>query len=286
MKTTNYAVLARNLFLQHELAGLLQSCRDADIPVILLKGSALLALGLLAGDERMMADVDVLVERNDLAAFRKIIERSGFRRIGTSARDYLKDDADALKQMALDIHTELWHARDREELWNDARPAAIEGVAVSTLSLEGMVLHFIAHAVLHSACLDQRAISDICRLARADGFQWEKLLHKTNRLGMGVLVGPVLRELRTEVDVPQAIVDRVTVPLAQRPWQAFFLQAARRREAAHLMQYVLPALFRPRLAWAAAFPGAEIIVERFGCDSCLNRAKRPFQLLVNALGRG
>jgi hypothetical protein len=148
-----------------------------------------------------------------------------------------------------------------------------------------MVLHFIAHSVLHDACLHERAISDIRRLAAADGFRWEKLVDMANRLGAGILVRPVLMELEKDLGVPQAASDRIRVPLAQRPWLAFFRQAARRRETAHLLQYVLPVLFRPSLAWAAAFPDEEVIIGRFGKDSYLNRARRPFQLLANALSR-
>ena len=278
MSAKDYSLLAGNMLLMHELAAVLRECSDAGIRVILLKGAAMLAAGLAGEDERTMSDIDVLVRPQDLETFIGLITRSGYQRIGDSFRDYSKKPEDPLVLVALDIHTELWHARKSELLWDDARPAEVEGVPALTLSLEGMVLHCISHAILHSACLDERARGDLRRFIRSDLFSWERLKEKSDGLGMGVLVKPVLSEL----GAPGSIIRGLKVESCHKPWYPFFSQAARRRKRSHFFEYLLPVFFRPSLAWAAAFPGKETIVARYGADSIWNRAKRPFQLLRKA----
>lgn len=60
------------------LARLDRSARHAGLPLLAMKGSALLALGLYAPGERPMSDVDLLARTPDLAATDALIQANGY----------------------------------------------------------------------------------------------------------------------------------------------------------------------------------------------------------------
>lgn len=62
------------------LAELDQTAREAGIPLLAMKGSALLTLGLYAPGERPMSDVDLLARPEDLPAAHRVIEALGYER--------------------------------------------------------------------------------------------------------------------------------------------------------------------------------------------------------------
>ncbi|HEV6966177.1 nucleotidyltransferase family protein [Roseateles sp.] len=62
------------------LARLDRSAREAGLPLLAMKGSALLALGLYAPGERPMSDVDLLARPQDLTAADRVIQALGYER--------------------------------------------------------------------------------------------------------------------------------------------------------------------------------------------------------------
>lgn len=280
----NYFVLARNAFLLHELAEVLERCREKKLEVMLLKGAALLALGLAEEHERPMNDIDIFVKKQQLDDFTGVIMDRGFRKLDHSHCDYLRRDADPLRSVALDIHTSFWHTRDTQELWNDAIPVSVEGVKAKALSLEDMLLHCIAHSILHSAHLPGRALADMAAIAATAAFKWDRLAEKTNRYNMGVMAKPVLLELKKHgmTEVPDEAINGIKIGLAHLLFYPLFFQAAARRAPCRVFEYVLPVIFRPRIAFEAFFPEKEIIVARFGKDTKMNRIRRPLRLLADA----
>jgi len=195
---------ARNVRLYSELARVLKALKDADIPVIPLKGSYL--AGVVYGDAalRPMNDIDLMVRQED---FRKTIELLMSREYRAEGK-VRPEDVFAVQQhhppltgrsgIPIEVHWTITqpklnslimpphpalsregrgnnvipqHAAGHhwiaEGIWHRARHGMVANVKVPVLSPEDLIIHLCIHAVQHHRLEGQlRSLFDIARTVR------------------------------------------------------------------------------------------------------------------------
>jgi hypothetical protein len=183
---------ARNMKVYAGLRKVLAAFACEGLPVIVLKGAALAELAYQHIGLRMMADVDLLVEKKSLDKAGAIVERLGFL-ANESYRDkqWYKDHHHHLVpyvspdgSMTIEIH---WHIIERtalmdlpiDQLWACAQSVRIASVPCLALSVEHMLLHVALHLSGPNRFLGQlRSLCDVAELVRRFGHElnWKELL--------------------------------------------------------------------------------------------------------------
>jgi hypothetical protein len=240
---------ARNMKVYAGLKTVLTALTLEGLSVVVLKGAALAELVYRHIGLRTMADVDLLVEKEDLDKAGAIIERLGFlpnedyrnkqwyREHHHHTVPYVSSDG----WMTIEIH---WHILERtalidmpiDQLWARAQSVRIASVPCLALSVEHMLLHVALHLSSPNRFLGQlRGLYDVAELLRRFGHElnWAELLrmaaladaHKylyvvlflvRDALGSAVPV-EVLRQLRREISL---------LPLEERVIKHIGLHAA------------------------------------------------------------
>ena len=153
----------RNASIFEELAALLRMLK---IPVIILKGAALLSsvydgLGL-----RVLGDVDVLVKPEDVSELDKVLSQSGYRpdqeRRSSPVTNYLNSLVYGKNGSPLLLHVH-WHLVNNalpnyiyaekinmDKLWKEANPLKIRHAEALWLAPQHQLLHLSEHAMKHS----------------------------------------------------------------------------------------------------------------------------------------
>ena len=131
---------ARNMRLYHELAQVLTLLNEHNIPVIVLKGAYLAeaVYGNIA--LRTMCDIDLLVQKSDLAGSQQILLE----------HRYLRKNG----RVPIDMHWNLDLSIanlpiDMNEVWERATSDVVAGVNVCILSPEDLLLHLCTHIAFH-----------------------------------------------------------------------------------------------------------------------------------------
>lgn len=152
---------------------------EAGIPVMFLKGNALLALGIYQAGERPMADVDLLVRPGDAQAVAGLLERAGYSAVGASWKHREFERVRGSERVNVDLHTLL-----SERL--AGRPVEITGISFGAErgGLRGYASQaaLMRHVLLHTAGNMGRRwvrgihLQDIARLAtRMTPMDWQEL---------------------------------------------------------------------------------------------------------------
>ena len=157
------ATAMRNLVFLNELDGCLKRLAAAGVAAVVLKGAALAkpVYGSLA--LRPMSDLDILVQRRDMAGARAVVEDLGFHLSGVETHSgVLVEYENALAFtkpgavcVDLDVHWSLldspFYQRElaMEWFWNSARVQPLGGFSAPTLGPEALLLHLCAHLMLH-----------------------------------------------------------------------------------------------------------------------------------------
>lgn len=214
LATAGAAIAASNMWKLSRLGLVLEATERARVPVIVLKGAALLDW-LFALDERPMADVDLFIRPEDRGRFLDALAPDG-RVVTTSAKGLLAGyDAGQFsvdfRGLPLDVHVHLldspWLRRlapiDEAALWMRAVPATIAGRRSLRLSPEDQLLHFAAHVTFHHADWtsdDPHRVEDSRRLIERTPIDWRLLcdLAKEQKIRTAawlLLTSPALAEL-------------------------------------------------------------------------------------------
>jgi hypothetical protein len=237
-----------------------RSARENGVGIMTLKGVALHALGLYAGGERPMADVDLLVHPQDMARAVRLIESLGYRESQTTFKERVFAPLESHCAVALgehsnnDITIEL-HERICERLplhLTDITAAVLPQRPQSGLSgypsraalMTHLLLHTAAEMTVKSVRLIQ--LHDLAlvgrRMTEAD---WEELLHRSCSGGRLWWALPPLR--LTSRYYPLSIPSR-----AQRALQSDCPWILRRNARRPLLSDVSFSHL-----WVDAFPGIE-----------------------------
>jgi Uncharacterised nucleotidyltransferase len=178
------------------------------MPVVLLKGSAFLAAGLLAGQGRLVGDLDILVPRERLAEVEAAILAAGWEWLKTDTYDdqyyrkwmhelppMIHRDRDAM----IDIHHTILPLTARPK--PDAAVMITDSVEIAPglrmLCPEDMVIHATAHLFADGDLSGGlRNLWDIrCLIGEfaEQGDFWVRLAERGERHGLGAEVGRALR---------------------------------------------------------------------------------------------
>jgi len=187
----------RNLRLYHELGHVLGTLRDANIPVIVLKGAHLAEV--VYGDIalRPMVDVDLMARKDDLDRVNKILLGMNYRPLNNFTVEdvckmhkhlprFIKPDS-----LSIEVHWTISNPSypfkvDITGLWKRAQPAAISGVNVMVLSPEDLFLHLCLHASFQHMFSRLRHLFDICKTIQyfRNEIDWEQIQHRARQWGL------------------------------------------------------------------------------------------------------
>ena len=154
-------IALRNLRLYRELHKILAALKEADIPVIVMKGM-FMAQGVY-GDlaSRSMGDIDILVRAEDINRADAWIRQSGYAWVDEKGGwdTYIQKDYHVFYYLSsMRVHLELhWNLNipsspfflNMGELWDRALPTRIAGVDVLTFSPEDLLLTSSLHIAYH-----------------------------------------------------------------------------------------------------------------------------------------
>jgi hypothetical protein len=164
MVNSQFVTVANNLRKLALLGQVVDRAASAGVPLIVLKGAALLDW-VYDTHERSMSDVDILVRPEDCdrlaAAFEVPLPEPVYRRPPPSLSLFPHEPLAELdcdfKGLSLDVHLALftpwWLTRilavDTNGLWERAVPYAVAGRPALRLSPADQVVHLSGHAMLH-----------------------------------------------------------------------------------------------------------------------------------------
>ena len=223
--------------LLNELAVIGAALQDLGQPVLLLKGAAYAATGLLAGRSRIFNDIDLMVAKSVINQAEGGLFRRGWLPTHLNAYDqrYYREWMHELPPVehrtrgtVIDLHHTIvpptsGHIPDAAQLIADARPVQIpySPDLFRVLTPVDMVMHSACHLFFGELQKGLRDLYDLhCLLgefAPADGF-WDALLP---RAGQHQLEYPVLLAIHFSqrvfgTDVPQAVRDESARRLSSR----------------------------------------------------------------------
>jgi hypothetical protein len=197
IRAAETAFVARRLMVDAARARALRLLDDAGIPVMLLKGSALVECVYPPSLWRDMSDVDVLVEADRLAEARAALVACGYRPLGPDPsapeRDLPHHDAkllDAEGIVPVELHRHVLDGAEARkwpiaETWSRARRSR-EGQHVLPSAADLLMhvcLHFIADRHVRSeGALAQ--VRDVAWIAQRDDVDWDLLETVTRRYGV------------------------------------------------------------------------------------------------------
>jgi hypothetical protein len=188
------ANLAHSTMLARELVRISAELSAAGVAMLALKGPTLAALAYGDLASRHFADLDILIREHDLPSAAAILARSGYRprRCGrdTPGVGFFRSTEDEFWRdggAVIDVHWRLVphyfpFATDPDLLWQRAVMVELEGAPVATLAPADLLSFLIAHATKHGWA-NLREICDVAALAARIDFDWDALLHDSERLG-------------------------------------------------------------------------------------------------------
>jgi hypothetical protein len=245
-----------------EAAPLIRSLGDTGIETLLLKGAALILRNYEDAGLRPMADLDVMVRKEQITlAFEKLAA------LGWQSREALEPATLAAAHSApfiregaspLDLHWRLLEdeapAPGEQALWDRATPAELFGVPTRVLGVTDQLLHVLAHGARWSADRSHRWLADASvLLSRAKGeVDWELLAAEARRRRVSLAAQQALDFLRAclNAPVPQEALDRLSAaPVARlEKWE-------------HQARMRPPERRGPRLMWALHYQSYRRLVQ-------------------------
>ncbi len=238
LRSRYYQTTATNTWLLRELASLAGSLVDHGIPVMLLKGAALLLTVYEDMGLRTLGDVDLLVPPEHAATAMGVIQSHGYALevgnneladAGSAGIDpgpiIAFDGQVTLRRQTpphavVDLHWTLVdrppyrHHLPMDLFWRAARPVRLGDAEVVTLSPEATVLHLCAHLALHhpdGRDLGLRWLLDVAEILAHEGGQldWPTVLRLAQASDLVTSLQWVLPLVPPPGRVPMSVLDDV-----------------------------------------------------------------------------
>jgi hypothetical protein len=248
----------RNALLLRQTAAAAAELGRQGVPVMLLKGIHLARFVYAEPALRSMADVDIMVPRDKLAAGEKVFLDQGFGPLprpdieqfcswSNHLAKLYKPDAPVVElHWAIERPTSPFSI-DHDELWKRSRSAQLEGAAIQLLCPEDLLLHLALHGSYHHG-FDRaglKALLDVNAVVAKHGeeLDWRALADRANRWGASGFVYTTLRLAGETLGTP--IPSVVLDALQHRPEDEEVVEVASRF-------VVLPEVQLPRAYLAVA----------------------------------
>ena len=179
----------RNLVLYNELGKVLRQLKQADIPVIVLKGAHLAAIVYEHLGLRMMSDIDLLVNVRDIKKSSQVLTAMDYQTDvilpGSESTHFEKHHLpDFYKPNArpIEIHWTILNDNspfriEIEQVWKEAWEATIAGYPTLALSPRDQIVYLCMHTYAHSFSLGLRPFVDLLQVSRhyQESIQWEQV---------------------------------------------------------------------------------------------------------------
>jgi hypothetical protein len=275
-----------NGMMRRELEDALSALDDHDLPVILLKGAALLTTlyGWDAG--RPMCDIDILVRTGDRDASIGALVARGYQRTdvetvpGAAAQfeNEVMLTRPGLVATALELHWSLFDSPyyqfrvPLDWFWGSTEPCALGSARALVLQPEAQLLHLCGHLVLHHGGRGLLWFHDVAELIarRGERIDWRIVTERSAELDLVLALRDVLRRVarQWQVAVPDEAIARLDA-LAPTPgerrvhgWLTAETRPAGRRFRSDLL--TLPSWAdRLRFARANVLPSAAYMRDRY-----------------------
>ena len=267
-----YLTTTRNVRLFRALELVLRQLEAEGVPVIVLKGAALVQQVYHNPALRPMADLDLLVRREDVSRTRRVLSTLGYEaanpamgdEAGTYSHAVMLVDP-ATPEAALDVHWSLfgslyyYYRVPLDWFWQTSEPTRFGEAPARLFGPAAQVLYLCAHILQHTQQDVAKLIAfhDVAAglASCGDRLDWDELLGQAQAFGLVLAVQHVLSRLQDEWHVPlpdpvlarlsalqpasgeQRAFDRLT---AASPAQSFWSELRR-----------IPG-WRPRLSFARA----------------------------------
>jgi len=282
LKQARRHTLLRNDWLLRQLADGLARFDAANIPTIVLKGAAMIALVYSDFALRPMLDLDVLVPRADFERAGALLGAAGF---APQDEDAGTDTPTIRTQVAwvrqtppffcLELH---WHLIDSgyyarhipaEWFWEHTVEVAFRARRLRVLTPEAQLLHLASHLELHHAGAGLWWLYDIAALIHKFGatLDWETVIATAQRFEWGQSLRVALERAQTTFGAP--VPTSVSARLAtERATQHERLARTLAEPSAHLAAFLFDGWeqagwrARARYLWRSLFPPAEFMRAR------------------------
>jgi len=234
LKAAYLANIARNLYFQEELRKALEGLHRLEIPVILLKGAALVKT--VYGDIglRPMADLDLLVPEEWLHDAQAVVRGLGYLPVGSPAE---QDDTEKNhrhmpglmgvgKPVLFEIHRHVVRRDsglhfDISGFWSRAQEISVADKKVLVLAPEDLLIHLSLNFFLDRRFRSLMALRQLCDIAETiryyqDSIRWQLFTDKVREYGQAGPVGSTLHLAQELLDV------RVPCEAALKLWPQGF----------------------------------------------------------------
>lgn len=197
-----------------------RALHEAGVPVMLLKGAALLLRYHVDLGARPMNDVDVLLHKDDVERAMRILRGLGWKcaedvGLERALGVYNSIPLTGGQGFEIDLHwrimTEYGGKVSMRELWDASREVDFQGTPVRVLSPEDQIMHTCAHGVKWNTLPPIRWIPDLMTIIEDDRalIDWDRLLLRTRERNLTAAVGACLRFVHANfgADVPPSMLD-------------------------------------------------------------------------------
>lgn len=183
------------------------------IPVMAIKGSALILDTYPDPATRVRGDLDLMVHESDAPRAFQVIEAAGWKPHFQNHEDLLRfGHASTFEQghptPQLDLHWHLFYSDCRkgedEDYWETARQVELDGLPVMVLSREDQLLHACEHGMRYDVTKPIRAFCDIVMILRAAGadFNWSAFVERAIRKEQVLASAKILRYAKDHFGAP------------------------------------------------------------------------------------
>lgn len=276
LESVYHRTTGHNLRLISDLKSILIRLNRKKIPVVVLKGMALVHTVYRNSGLRPMGDIDLWVGETDFTALKKTLLGLGYRNVPLYPKTFRKEGT------VIDVHTHLlWADRIKARKWLLAKPQThmlrrtrfidIEGQRTRCLDPFDQVLYLSLHALKHNV-RQLIGLADIKLIVEKwSAAEWDRLLARSKAMGQIRSVGgicfllrklmamephPEIRRLMREIG-PGVLERRVLkkrIEMGELPAWANLVLLRPRNNPAHQFLYILETLI----------PGRNILRQVFG----------------------
>jgi hypothetical protein len=287
------------LSLEREVVELGRELRDANVPFVVLKGTAVARTLYPDPSWRPFGDVDLLVRTRDWAAACAVLTRRGLGRRFPEPRPGFTErfgkgalHVDA-RGLELDLHRMIadgpfGYRIPTGTLFERALPFDLGGVALRRLDDSGLLLNACLHAALGHNPPILLTLRDVLQSAWSPGVDWEKVHEWADRWRLRAVVRGALATAGERLAVPlppgaKELCGSLRPDRSEVREYRLFTRVPRRRGAVEIQSLrAIPGL-REKLAFAGAmlFPDRGFAVGREGGTSAgayLRRWRVPIRL--------
>jgi len=262
-----------------ELAALLDALDGARIPVILLKGAALAVALYDRIAQRPMCDLDLLIPKDALPDFEKILIGRGFVGRGNLGKGFEQEFMSELcyvrpgaSRLTVEPHWHLFNSTYYAAkipiawFWEHTAPVEIPGRRAQMLSPLATLLHLAGHYSVHHQSKGLLPLYDIARVLTRwpDRIDGDELTETARSLGLLSAVQAVLREVSAIWQVP--LPANFSFDADQSGGLPAPEIAGPYRYSHHVRDLMGIAGLKMRFVylWKLMFPGAEYLRQRYG----------------------